>query len=160
MTRSPSSALYPFFGGRVPRRKHTSKKKGTLILTSLQEDLDEASRDPLVEATLKTSSWHVINSVPRFRLETCWLEHVFSRSHQFCVAKFLGTIDSRATDVDQDIPQFKQPNIHQERACFRAHCQLAIHRLRQNERKVYFHLLQNMFYFPLLVLKGIYHYKP
>ena len=35
---SPSSALLPFWG-RVPLRKWTTEKKGTLILTSLLEDL-------------------------------------------------------------------------------------------------------------------------
>ena len=38
-SRSPSSALFLFFG-RVPLLKWTAEKKGTLILSSLLEDLD------------------------------------------------------------------------------------------------------------------------
>ena len=42
-TRSPSGALLPFFWGRVPLVKLTAEKRGTLILTSLLEDLDKYS---------------------------------------------------------------------------------------------------------------------
>ena len=44
LTRSPSSALLPFFGGGFPYYR----KKGTLILTSLLEDLSKASFEFLV----------------------------------------------------------------------------------------------------------------
>ena len=45
VTRSPSSALLPFFGGGFPYSNKLQKKVGTLILTSLLEDL---VRCPLV----------------------------------------------------------------------------------------------------------------
>ena len=40
-TRNPSSALLPFFGGRVPLLKQTTERKATLILSSLLEDLSD-----------------------------------------------------------------------------------------------------------------------
>ena len=40
-TRSRSSALFSLFLGRVPLPKYTTQKVGTLILTSLLEDLEE-----------------------------------------------------------------------------------------------------------------------
>ena len=40
-TRSPSSALLPFFGWEGSPTKTDCRKKGTLILTSLLEDLDD-----------------------------------------------------------------------------------------------------------------------
>ena len=39
--RFPSSALYPFFGEGSPTKIDYRKKVGTLLLTSLLEDLEE-----------------------------------------------------------------------------------------------------------------------
>ena len=42
LTRSPSSALLPFFWGGFPYKNRLQKKVGTLILTSLLQDLVKA----------------------------------------------------------------------------------------------------------------------
>ena len=64
-TRSPSSALLPFFGGEGPLLIDYSKKKkkDTLILTSLLEDLDHAKGHEVQYGCLFTES-----SFPHFQV--------------------------------------------------------------------------------------------